>query len=178
MSIFHAIFDQFYPLIRFVYEKIQGNRWYDQVTEQLWLGGALTYRRDYDFILAQKIGAVVDIRQERENDLALLARHGIHSLKLSVPDILVPPPEVIDQGVAFIREQIEAGRRVYVHCAKGRGRSATLAAAYLMKYEGLTFDEARGRLQSARPLVKLEARHEKVLNAWIDSQPLLPAPNS
>lgn len=167
MSIFHTIFDKFYPLIRFVYERLLGQRWYDRIIDRLWLGGAPTYPRDYDFLLKNGIGAVVDIRQEREDDLALFERHGIRSLKLRVPDMLVPPADMIDEGVAFMRENIAEGRDVYVHCAKGRGRSATLVAAYLMKYEGLSFEEARELMEKARPLVKLESRHEQVLKNWI-----------
>jgi protein-tyrosine phosphatase len=54
-----------------------------------------------------------------------------------------------------------------VHCAKGRGRSATILAAYLMRYEGLSFDEARAELAAARPLVNLSGRHRHALEAWI-----------
>ena len=63
-----------------------------------------------------------------------------------------------------------AGRTVLVHCAKGRGRSATLAAAYLMREEGLSFEAARDALREKRELSKLEARHKAVLDAWIATQ--------
>ena len=58
------------------------------------------------------------------------------------------------------------GRTVLVHCAKGRGRSATVLAAYLMKTEGMTFDAVRDLLHSKRSLVKLEDRHRRVLESW------------
>ena len=170
MSLFHYLFDKLYPLIRFVYERIQGHPWYDRIGERLWLGGAPTYQRDYDFLLDKMINAVVDIRNEREDDLAFFDRHDIRHLKLRVPDILVPPPEIITEGVEFIQRNIAEGRTVFVHCAKGRGRSATLAAGYLMKYEGLSFDEAVDRLRLARPLVKLQQRHKIALEAWLDEE--------
>lgn len=170
MSIFHKIFDKFYPIIRFVYERIYGQHWYDPILPNLWLGGAPSYARDYEFLLAQGIGAVVDIRAEREDDLALFKQHGINHLKLKVADVAAPPPEIIDAGVRFIKEQIEDGRKVYVHCAKGRGRSATLVAGYLMRHKGMSFDEARTFMRGKRPLVKLEARHNAALNAWLAAE--------
>jgi hypothetical protein len=36
-----------------------------------------------------------------------------------------------------------------------------------MRYEGLSFDEARAELSAARPLVNLSGRHRRALEAWI-----------
>jgi predicted protein tyrosine phosphatase len=169
MSLFHRIFDQFYPVLRFIYEKVMGNRWYDEIVARLWLGGAPTYQRDYDYLLGHGVNAVIDIRQERSDDLELYAAHDVRHLKLAVPDIRVPSPEIITQGVAFIEENLRDGRTVYVHCAKGRGRSATLIAAYLMKSHRLSFAAARQLMESKRSLTKLEARHQEVLERWLEA---------
>ena len=57
-------------------------------------------------------------------------------------------------------------RQVLVHCAKGRGRSATLVAAYLMRHEALPYDDCRTMMKEARSLVKLEDRHRRRLERW------------
>lgn len=171
MSLFHYFFDKIYPIIRFIYERVQGNRWYDKITDQVWLGGAPTYARDYEYLIENQIGAVIDIRNERSDDLDLFRKHDIRHLKLKVPDIHVPSADVITAGVDFIQSQVEDGRNVFVHCAKGRGRSATLIAGWLMKHRGMTFDEARDFLVEKRKLVKLEPRHGEGLRRWLrDSQ--------
>lgn len=176
MNPLHWAFDQLYPIIRLYHEKVSDNLWFTQITpdgaiaETLWVGGAPTYRRDYQFLVDHGIDAVVDIREERVGDLDFYARHGIEHTKLKVLDVTVPPPEVLTEGVQWIEERTKRGRHVLVHCAKGRGRSATLVAAYLMKVHGLSFDQARELLTAKRRLVKLEPRHRAVLEAWMGQQ--------
>ena len=174
MNPFHWAFDKIYPAIRFYHEKVSDNLWYTQITpedaihETLWLGGAPTYRRDYQFLVDHGIDAIVDIRDERTSDLAFYAQHGIEQIKLRVPDVTVPQPEILDEGVRWMEEQVAQGRSVLVHCAKGRGRSATLMAAYLMKVHGFSYEQAQALLSGKRRLVKLETRHRKVLEAWVE----------
>ena len=89
MNPFHWLFDKFYPVIRFLYERVQGNRWFDRIAPQLWLGGAPTYARDYQFLLDNDINAVLDMRLEREGDRAFYDAHDI-AYKLSLIHISEP----------------------------------------------------------------------------------------
>lgn len=170
LNLFHRAFDKLYPAIRFTYERLMSNEWFSYVKPQLWLGGAPTYQRDYDAILANAITAVLNIRAEREDDTAFYERHGVTHIQYKVQDIAVPDEDVITDAVAWIKRQVDDGRTVLVHCAKGRGRSATLLAAYLMREEGMTFDEAEALLKSRRSLTKLEPRHQRVLENWLAKQ--------
>lgn len=166
MNPIHWLFDKFFPLIRFTYEKILGQRWFDEITPQLWLGGAPHYSRDYKFLLDNEITAVLNIRAEREDDVNLYRQQEISYKQLKVLDVTVPSEEMIEEGVAFVRDQVLDGRTVLIHCAKGRGRSATILAAYLMQYQGMSFDEANEAMKKIRPLTKLEGRHRNRLEQW------------
>lgn len=167
MNPIHRAFDKLYPAIRFVYERVQGHAWFDQITSQIWMGGAPTYPRDYEYLLETGINAVVDVREEREDDQVLFTENEIDYLKLKVLDVMVPSDQQLDAGTVFIDEHVKKGGKVLIHCAKGRGRSAAMLAAYLMRYEGLSYDEARALMLSKRSLVNLQGRHQKALERWI-----------
>jgi atypical dual specificity phosphatase len=133
----------------------------------LWIGGAPTYGRDYAFLLHQGIRAVMNIRAERADDLAFYDRHGITHVRYLVPDVGVPDSSTITAAVDWIAQQVADGRPVLIHCAKGRGRSATLLAGYLMREAGFTFEDAEALIRSKRSLTKLEDRHRRQLETWL-----------
>ena len=170
LGLLHRGFDRLYPAIRFNYERLQGHAWFSRVTPGLWVGGAPTYGRDFEALLALGITAVMDLRAERLAEARFFEAHDISHRQYRVPDVTVPGPEVLTDAVAWIAEQLADGRTVLIHCAKGRGRSATVLAAYLMRERGMTFDEASALLHSKRALVKLQTRHRRVLESWITTQ--------
>jgi len=167
LSPFHRAFDRIYPAIRFAYERVLGHAWFSRVDDRLWLGGAPSYERDYQHILRLGITAVLDMRAERQADRDFFDAHGITHRQLYVPDVTVPDEPTITLGVDWITAQVAQDRTVLVHCAKGRGRSATVLGAYLMERDGSSFDEVAAFLQSKRGLVKLQERHRLVLESWI-----------
>ena len=170
LSLFHRWFDKLFPAIRYFYETVRGHDWYTQVTPQLWLGGAPTYARDYQALLDKSINAVVNIRAERDDDVEFYREHDIAYVRFSVPDVHVPDGQMLTEATDWIAKQVADGRAVLIHCAKGRGRSATLLAAYFMREEGMSYDEALATMKGKRTLTKLEKRHRRVLEEWIDQQ--------
>jgi protein-tyrosine phosphatase len=88
-------------------------------------------------------------------------------------DMTAPEPEAF---AALARRAARAAAPVYVHCALGHGRSATLAAAVLMlRGRAATVREALRQLRSARPRVRLATSQRRLLEslAW---QPAGPEP--
>jgi len=53
-----------------------------------------------------------------------------------------------------------------VHCAAGRGRTGTILAAYLIKRENLTADQAIKRIRSIRPGSIQSDRQELALDMY------------
>lgn len=58
----------------------------------------------------------------------------MEQIRLSTVDLVgVPSLEYIHRGVDFALKHREQGTSVYIHCKAGRSRSATIAAAYLIR---------------------------------------------
>ncbi|XP_048395507.2 dual specificity protein phosphatase 12 isoform X2 [Stegostoma tigrinum] len=73
----------------------------------------------------------------------------------------------LDDCVRFVQEALSAaGAAVLVHCHAGVSRSATIVTAYMMKIDGLTFEEAYSKLQDIKPDVKINDEFVKQLKLY------------
>ncbi len=86
---------------------------------------------------------------------------GIEHKLIEMDDLGARPIDRVDEGVEFIEQQRRLGRHVYLHCKAGVGRSATVAAGWLLKYGGVrTPEEAKAFIERQRP----KAIHIHLLN--------------
>jgi hypothetical protein len=81
-----------------------------------------------------------------------------------------------NQAAAQLDEWLRAGNRVLVHCHAGISRSATAVVWYLVKYRGLSWDDAhalvrRGR-QKARPNIRFEIPLRMSMGETFDEEQL------
>ena len=102
-----------------------------------------------------------------------LQEHHIETFQLPLPDFMGVPADKINEGVDFLHDEILAGRKVYVHCKAGRGRSATIVMCYLLKHglEGRqfeSFEDAFAYLKKLRPQISLKRNklQERAIRAW------------
>lgn len=71
----------------------------------------------------------------------------IHGQDMSKPENV----KVLRDAVEFVEESRLAGGTVLSHCWFGRNRSVTLLVAYLMKYAGMSIEEATRQVAKTRP---------------------------
>jgi hypothetical protein len=114
------------------------------------------------------VDAVLDMRAEKADDAAALEARGMSYKHILVADYHAPTQEQLREGVAWIRAELAQGKRVYVHCAAGVGRSATVVAAFLMDEYGWSQERAWSYLESRRPIVK---QTEEQRDALIEFRP-------
>jgi hypothetical protein len=124
---------------------------YSEITPNLYVGPQ--YRESGKRLLqARGINACVNMRIERDDAALGLALE--RYLHLPTIDDAAPSLEHLEQGVAFIREVIGSGGKVYIHCGAGVGRAPSMAAAYLMA-EGHSLEEAIALIRKPRPFIAI-----------------------
>lgn len=144
--------------------------WWSPITPQIILGAIpLKNKGDLDRLVNQeKISAVLTVLQPFEWQTKGLfsvpvtpadwQAHGIPHLQIVATDLEPLTQEQIEQGVEFIHQQVKQGKRVYVHCKAGRGRSASIVVCYLLKYgDFATVDEAIAFVQQRRRQISINA---------------------
>ena len=125
-------------------------RRFSRVTEHLALGGQYT-RKGLARLQKRGLTSVVNMRGEYDEQ-----RHGFAPefyCYLPTVDNHAPTMECLHKGVQFMHQEVDAGRRIYVHCWEGVGRAPTMLAAYLVS-TGLKPAEAWGQIKAVRPFIR------------------------
>ncbi|XP_034428351.1 phosphatidylglycerophosphatase and protein-tyrosine phosphatase 1 [Hippoglossus hippoglossus] len=164
----------FYPTLGYnvLMEKVSSRRWFDRVDETV-IVGALPFRSmTSQLVETENIRGVVTMNEEYEtkyfcNSAEEWREAGVEQLRLSTVDLTgVPSLENLHRGVEFALQHREQGTSVYIHCKAGRSRSATLAAAYLIRLHCWTPEEACRKLASVRPHVLVRAAQLQMLRTY------------
>lgn len=96
------------------------------------------------------IGAVLDLRSESYANMMKLKAMGIVYKRIPVMDNFSPNLSQFLDGVEYLDKCMNNGLRVYVHCMAGKGRSAVMVIAYLIK-NGMAPIDAYSLVKERRP---------------------------
>lgn len=136
----------------------------DWVTERLAVGGSFEASACPALAAELRLGAVIDMRAERCDDVAALARHGVDHLHLPTEDHGAVTLPMLRDGVAFARRHLEAGASVLIHCEHGIGRAPTMALCVLVDAGHAPLAALR-LLKRRRPIVSPSVAQ---YHAWAD----------
>ncbi|KAM4630270.1 phosphatidylglycerophosphatase and protein-tyrosine phosphatase 1 [Polymixia lowei] len=164
----------FYPTLAYnvVMEKVSSRQWFNRVDQTVILGALPFKSMTKELVETENVRGVITMNEEYEtkyfcNSTEEWQTAGVQQLRLSTVDLTgVPSLENLHRGVEFAMHHREEGTSVYVHCKAGRSRSATLAAAYLIRLHCWTPEEACQMLASIRPHVLVRSAQLEILRKY------------
>jgi len=118
------------------------------INDKLAGSGMPTSVSEIDWILKQGVKSIVTMT---ENSLPESWVKNVKYLHVPTEDFSAPDMEQIDEAVEFIRIRIENNEPVMVHCAAGIGRTGTILACYLVKYQKIPAKDAIQKVRKERP---------------------------
>jgi protein-tyrosine phosphatase len=80
--------------------------------------------------------------------------------RFPIPDVHIVGDDDYDKTLAHIRNELDAGKVVYVHCWGGKGRTGTVIGCWLIENDALDYEAVMRRLQELRAGTR--KAHERV----------------
>lgn len=157
----NVIYNQLTRLFDHAYRLIYGLplERFSLITPNIYLGGqhslkALEKMKDLG------VEGVVNMRtsQPHRDTIEKMFRY----LNLNTIDKTPPKIEDLKVGTQFMKEIIDNGGKVYVHCRMGEGRGPSMVIAYLMS-QGDTFAQALSKVKNIRGFINLNKEQTKNL---------------
>ena len=104
--------------------------------------------KEIDWVIEQGVKSIVTIREEPLDDDWI---KNVNYLHVMSNDMGVPEFDDLTFAVDFIHQRLNDEEPVMVHCLAGLGRTGTILASYLVKYENMSADEAIEKVREIRP---------------------------
>lgn len=142
---------------------------YSKITEQIYIGsdlcqGMVCPIHGPEF---EALGILVELNLSVEKKEIPPDGIDVYSW-IPVPDGYAPSQEQFDIGTAIINEAIKGEKKVYIHCSNGHGRSPTMIAAYLIRYQRKSVDEAIESIREKRPEIHIEDIQKEALSKFLE----------
>ena len=104
--------------------------------------------KEIDWVIEQGVKSIVTIREEPLDDDWI---KNVNYLHVMSDDMGIPEFDDLTNAVDFIHQRLNEKEPVMVHCLAGLGRTGTILASYLVKYENMSADKAIEKVREIRP---------------------------
>src|SRR3990172_6055779 len=85
---------------------------------------------------------------------------------IPVEDRKAPSPDQLEVGTSIIDQMVARGKKIYIHCKVGHGRSPTMVAAYFIRFKGMDVNQALLAVREKRPEIHPEDEQLKALEEF------------
>ena len=153
-------------ILRWVYGRILGRPMNFSFIDDHVAGSASPLSKKEVNWLREKKG-IRAILSVREGPLVNGWVNGLRYLNVQVKNHYVPSLQQVKECVDFVVAESQAGNKVVVHCAAGRGRTGTVLAAYLC-YKGDISPEDAIREVRAKRHGSIERKQESVIREYYE----------
>ena len=119
------------------------------VTDHLATGPAPMSYDHLDALKAEGIGAIMNLCAEYCDLHDIESRQGFEVYYLPIEDEETPQLQALEAALEWLDEAIYLGKKVYVHCRHGIGRTGTIISAYLLR-RGLGSKLVKQKLKKMR----------------------------
>jgi len=106
-----------------------------------------TSKDEVQWLHEQGVKSIVTIREEPLDNDWINKMNYLHVLS---DDMGVPTFEDLANSIDFIHERIQNNEPVLVHCLAGMGRTGTILACYMIKYQNMSAEDAIQHIREKR----------------------------
>lgn len=159
------------------YTQLRGNAWWSKIEPyNLYLGALpLKNKGHLDDIMDLGVTHILSMVEDFELEDGWINQpvkktewENAGAVVYQIPTVdFLPLSEIeITNGIEYLRQSLEDGHTVYIHCKAGVGRSASIVIAFLMHTQGMSLDEAIALVKEHRPQINLNAGQRRAIQNY------------
>lgn len=140
------------------------------IPNRLAVGAFPTQSYQISYLSQMGITSVLSLTEPQEMSVPQDVYNQFVWQNVAIPDGArggVPNLEQFQQACAILSRWHQKGHVTYVHCLAGVGRSPSVCIAYLIQIEGISLQEAIGKVQEIHPPTYPDSAQIEVLQAFL-----------